>query len=54
MIGWYVSAGIEPRVEPFDQQAPLTHFDVFVRPDQLKKEFLDVLDLTVLVLSRLS
>ena len=21
--------------EPFDQQAPLTHFDVFVRPDRL-------------------
>jgi hypothetical protein len=24
-----------PIIEPFDQQSPLTHFDVFVRPDRL-------------------
>jgi len=25
----------QPMFEPFDQQAPLTHFDVFVRPDRV-------------------
>lgn len=35
---WRVNAAKKatgPMFEPFDQQAPLTHFDVFVRPDRV-------------------
>jgi hypothetical protein len=35
---WRVNAqkqATQPMFEPFDQQAPLTHFDVFVRPDRV-------------------
>jgi len=35
---WRVNAqkqAIQPMFEPFDQMAPLTHFDIFVRPDRV-------------------
>lgn len=37
-IRWRLDAAkrpTQPMFEPFDQQAPLTHFDVFVRPDRV-------------------
>jgi hypothetical protein len=37
-LWWRMNASRQPTspmFEPFDQQAPLTHFDVFVRPDRL-------------------
>lgn len=37
-MGWRLSANkqpISPMFEPFDQQAPLTHYDIFVRPDRV-------------------
>jgi hypothetical protein len=37
-MGWRLNANkhpTSPMFEPFDQQAPLTHYDIFVRPDRV-------------------
>lgn len=37
-MGWRLDANkhpTSPMFEPFDQQAPLTHYDIFVRPDRV-------------------
>jgi hypothetical protein len=37
-MAWRLNAqkqATQPMFEPFDQQAPLTHYDIFVRPDRI-------------------